>query len=149
MRKLCAAVLTFVLVVCLGHANAGGFPFDATHCPKGDWFPEVRIPQTVTNTLCKFFLARDSGNMRGAYVLLSPEFRASQSMDDFTKTFWDKARDETEEPPQRYVSNVEIRKDLYRLTFQVLGGSRGSQEDVYVKLDADSAKIAGLRIGPY
>lgn len=154
--------------MCLSNANAGGLAFDPSNCPQGEWFPDVQIPQMVTDTVCKFFVALDHNDISAAYQMLSPEFTNDQPREKFVTNFQYVFQNNNElqnnnnnnntillGPQQRYITNVESRRDVYIFTFQILGPKEYGldylpfQENIYVKLDADKAQIAGLRLGPY
>jgi hypothetical protein len=102
------------------------------------------VPQIATDTLCKFLLALDSGDVHAAYALVSTEFASGQSIDEFNGQL----EHTSGQPAERYVMDVRSPGGVYVFSIQVFGGSRGYQEDVYIGVNQDIAKVVGLRIGP-
>jgi hypothetical protein len=156
MRLLTPVLVALWFSFGVGTVDAGGFRFDPSRCPTGDWLPNPSVPQIATDTLCEFLAALDRGDVHAAYALFSPDFASDQSPDDFRMQIEELQRTReyaSSEPPERYLVNVRslnVRPQgaVYVFSVQVFGGSRGYQEDIYISVHQTQANVVGLRIGP-
>jgi hypothetical protein len=134
-----------------GAAVAGGYPFDAEHCPTGSWLPisNEPTPSAVTNVLCKFFSAIDLGDYDTAQSLLSADFDRDSFNNVVRFANSSKLRTGTKGRPERYV--VDTRhdsSDVYRYDFLENYPNATFNQEVYVRYTAGAAYIAGIRFGP-
>jgi hypothetical protein len=151
MRQLTAVLVTLWFLYAAGDADAGGFAFNPNRCPTGQWLPGPSVPQVATDTLCRFLQALDRGDVPAAYALVSSDFASGQSPDEFRRQLDElqhRGEYASNAPPERYVMNVRSEDGAYVFFIQVFGGSRGYQEDIYIRVNQGEAKVVGLRIGP-
>jgi hypothetical protein len=156
MRSLTAVLVALWFSCVAGGVDAGGFTFDPNRCPTGNWLPSPSIPQIATDTLCKFLVALDRGDVPAAFALFSTDFASEQSPHDFSlqlEQLQGRGEYTSPDPPERSIVNVRSLAErpqggVYVFSIQVFGGSRGYQEDVYIRVDQGQAKVVGLRIGP-
>ncbi len=155
MRRICVIEAAIAASLAISNAQAGGFDFDPARCPTGHYFPGPSIPQEATDVLCGFLLAVDQGRPTEAYRLVSPEYRSSETLDQFIKTSTDirqRGGASGDRAPTRSLLNVRQERDIlgsiYRFTLQVYYAKSMFTEDIYVRATPGGAEIAGLRLGP-